>query len=89
MLDHGARPEAAKKYRLNPHRIGDLWVTARKDVVFGHSAREREDLPRTYRSHGSAHELAIPCISYRYAGPLPASAEITTNVDVCRFLYRS
>src|SRR5262245_55720507 len=27
------RDEAAKKYRLNPHRIGDVWVTAVKDVV--------------------------------------------------------
>jgi hypothetical protein len=29
------RAEAARKYRLNPHRIGDVWVTAAKDVVFG------------------------------------------------------
>jgi phosphonoacetate hydrolase len=57
-----SRADAAEKYRLNRHRIGDLWVTARKDVVFGHSARERESLPQTYRSHGSAHELDIPCI---------------------------
>jgi phosphonoacetate hydrolase len=82
------RSEAAKKYRLNPHRIGDLWVTARKDVVFGHSAKEREDLPKTYRSHGSAYELDIPCIIYRYAA-LPGPAEVKTNVDVCRLLYRS
>src|SRR5262245_51888462 len=40
------RAEAAKRYRLNPHRLGDLWVTARKEVVFGHSATEREGLPK-------------------------------------------
>lgn len=80
--------EAAKKYRLNPHRIGDLWVTAAKGVVFGHSATEREDLPKGYRSHGSAYELDIPCVIYRYRGKLPEPAEFTTNVDVCRFLYR-
>src|SRR5262249_40585770 len=51
------RDEAARKYRLNPHRIGDLWVTATKDVVFGPSAEERETLARDYRSHGSSHEL--------------------------------
>jgi phosphonoacetate hydrolase len=84
-----SRSEAAKKYRLNPHRIGDLWVTAKPGVVFGHSAKEQEDLPRTYRSHGSAHELDIPCIIYRYAAALSAPVEVTTNVDVCRFLFRS
>jgi phosphonoacetate hydrolase len=83
-----SRADAAAKYRLNPHRIGDLWVTARKDVVFGHSAGEREALPKTYRSHGSAHELDVPCILYRCAGRVPASTEITTNVEVCRWLYR-
>jgi hypothetical protein len=37
-----SRADAAAKYRVNPHRIGDLWVTACKDVVFGHLASERE-----------------------------------------------
>jgi phosphonoacetate hydrolase len=83
------RAEAAKKYRLNPHRIGDLWVTARKDVVFGHSTDEREALPKTYRSHGSAYELDIPCVIYRYAAPLPDPAALVTNVDVCKFLYQA
>jgi phosphonoacetate hydrolase len=84
-----SRSEAAKKYRLNPHRIGDLWVTARKDVVFGHSTNEHDDLPRTYRSHGSAHELDIPCIIYRYTDKLPAQADMTTNVNVCQCLFRA
>jgi phosphonoacetate hydrolase len=83
-----ARAEAARKYRLNPHRIGDLWVTATKEVVFGHAQREREALPRTYRSHGSVHERDIPCFIYRYAGKLPDRAEFETTVDVCKFLYR-
>jgi phosphonoacetate hydrolase len=82
------RDEAAKKYRLNPHRMGDVWVTAVKDVVFGHSSQEREALPKGYRSHGSAHELDIPCIIYRYQGKLPDPADVRTNVDVCKFLYR-
>jgi phosphonoacetate hydrolase len=82
------RDEAARKYRLNPHRIGDVWVTAAKDVVFGHAAREREALPKGYRAHGSAHELDIPCVIYRYAGKLPDPSDLRTNVDVCRFLYR-
>src|SRR5262249_31328399 len=81
------RAEAAKKYRLNPYRIGDLWVTATKDIVVGHSMTERETLPKGYRSHGSVHELDVPCIIYRYAGALPDKNAITTNVDVCSFLY--
>jgi hypothetical protein len=58
-------------------------------VVFGHSAPEREALPKGYRAHGSAHELDIPCCIYRYAGKLPDPAEVRTNVDVCKFLYRT
>jgi phosphonoacetate hydrolase len=82
------RAEAAKKYRLNPHRVGDVWVTARKDVVFGHCAHEREALPKGYRAHGSAYELDVPCFIYRFAGQLPGPADVRSNVDVCKFLYR-
>src|SRR5581483_2667763 len=81
------REEAARKYRLNPHRIGDLWVSAVKDVVFGHASTEREVLARDYRSHGSSYELDIPCFIYRYAGKLPDADLIRTNVDVCKCLY--
>jgi phosphonoacetate hydrolase len=81
------RDEAARKYKLNPHRIGDIWLTAAKEIVFGHSTQEREQLAKDYRSHGSSHERDIPCFIYRYAGKLPDAGEITTNVDVCKFLY--
>jgi phosphonoacetate hydrolase len=83
------REEAANKYKLNPHRIGDLWLTATKEVVFGHSNEERESLPKSYRSHGSAHELDIPCIIYRFGGVLPHANAIATNVDVCKVLYQA
>lgn len=83
------RADAARKYKLNPHRIGDLWVSASKDIVFGHSNEEREKLAADYRSHGSVHERDIPCFIYRYAGRLPDADEIVTNVDVCKSLYRS
>ena len=82
------RDEAALKYKLNPYRIGDLWVTAKKDFVFGHSKEEREKLAADYRSHGSAHERDIPGFIYRYDGNLPDENEITTNVDLCKFLYQ-
>jgi hypothetical protein len=74
-----SQDEAAKKYRLNPHRMGDVRVTAVKDVEFGHSAEEREALPNGYRAHGSAHELDIPCVFYRYGGKLPDPADVRTN----------
>lgn len=83
------REEAAKKYRLNPYRIGEVWVTAVKDVVFGNCTQEREELPKGYRAHGSAHERDVPCIIYRYTGRLPDPADVRTNVDVCKLLYRS
>jgi phosphonoacetate hydrolase len=82
------REEAAQKYRLNPFRIGDLWITAVRDVVFGHSKDEREKLAGDYRSHGSAHELDIPGFIYRYADALPPADTIATNVDLCKFLYQ-
>jgi phosphonoacetate hydrolase len=82
------RDEAAKKHRLNPHRIGDLWVTATKRVVFGHSKGEREELPKDYRSHGSAHEQDIPCFIHRYAGKLPDRDAFTTNADMAKFLFQ-
>jgi len=82
------RDEAARKYKLNPHRIGDIWLTAVKDAVFGHSNEERETLANDYRSHGSSHERDIPCFIHRFAGKLPDASEVVTNVDVCKFLYR-
>jgi hypothetical protein len=33
-------------------------------------------------------ELDIPCVIHRYAGKLPDPADVRTNVDVCKFLYR-
>jgi hypothetical protein len=83
-----ARHLVSQKYRLNPFRIGDLWITAAKDVVFGHSTDEREKLAGDYRSHGSAHELDIPGFIYRYADALPPADAIATNVDLCKFLYQ-
>jgi phosphonoacetate hydrolase len=84
-----SRDEAARKYRLNPYRIGDLWVTAAKKVVFGNSNEEREELPPDYRSHGSAYERDIPCFIYRYANKLPNEAEFTTGADLAKFLFQS
>jgi phosphonoacetate hydrolase len=82
------RDEAARKYRLNAFRIGDIWVTAKKDIVFGHSKEERETLAPDYRSHGSSYELDIPGFIYRYNGKLPNEDEIVSNVDLCKMLYR-
>lgn len=84
------RDEAAAKYKLNPFRIGDLWATAKPGVVFGPGPgkTEREELPKAYRSHGSAHERDVPGVVYRWAGKLPDKGEVRSNIDLGRFLYR-
>jgi phosphonoacetate hydrolase len=56
------REEAAARFRLRGERIGDVVVTAEKDVVFGDPAEV--EMPPTLRSHGSTHELRIPLIGY-------------------------
>lgn len=43
-----------------PGRIGDLAVPGDKNTVFGNLDAEREDLPASYRTHGSLYETTIP-----------------------------
>jgi phosphonoacetate hydrolase len=53
---------AAKLFHLHPGRIGDLFLLARKDTVFGDLANMREDAK--VRSHGSRYEASVPLIVY-------------------------
>ncbi|MGH8870303.1 MAG: alkaline phosphatase family protein [Actinomycetes bacterium] len=64
------RDEAAARFHLNPHRIGDLAVLGDRDTVFGElpEGEEYEDLPTTYRSHGSLHEQRVPLVRTYDAG---------------------
>lgn len=53
---------AAKLFRLYRPRIGDLFVLARKETVFGDLPELRKNV--TVRTHGSRHEQAVPLIAF-------------------------
>lgn len=80
---------AAERFHLVRERIGDLVVFGDQDTVFGdleHSAYE--ELPASYRNHGSLHEMQVPLAIYNYQRPLPPAEEFRANKDLTRFLYR-
>jgi len=80
------RQKAAEVFRLHPERIGDLVVTGDLDTVFGPMDSKYEDLPATYRNHGSRHELAVLLLAY---GPRVDSSSwerCTHNLDLLRLL---
>src|ERR1700736_4336934 len=82
------REEAASRYSLYPSRIGDIFVFGDKDTVFGDLEQPGEDLPDTYRSHGSTSELDIPLFAYNARG-LPPESYFEHNLDLTRWLYRA
>lgn len=53
---------AAVEFRLYPSRIGDIFVLAKKDIVFTDAIDELEK-EVNIRSHGSRYESRIPLIS--------------------------
>jgi phosphonoacetate hydrolase len=81
------REEAVAKYNLYSARIGDLCVFGDKNTVFGELEQPNSNLPSTYRSHGSMHELDIPLFVYNAKGA-PPSAYFEHNRDLTRWLYR-
>ena len=82
------REEAASRYSLYASRIGDICVFGDKDIVFGDLEQPSEDLPDTYRSHGSISELDIPLFAYNVKG-LPPESYFNHNLDLTRWLYRA
>jgi phosphonoacetate hydrolase len=58
--DAYARSDAARMFRLHRDRIGDIFVLARKDAVFGNLPQIRS--ATKVRTHGSRHEAAVPLI---------------------------
>ena len=82
------REQAASRYSLYASRIGDICVFGDKDTVFGDLEQPSEDLPDTYRSHGSTSELNIPLFAYNAKG-LPPESYFEHNVDLTRWLYRA
>ena len=70
-------------------RIGDLVVLGDKDTVFGELEAESEELPATFRTHGSLHESDVPLVIYNARGELPKANALRNNFDLTRHLYRS
>jgi phosphonoacetate hydrolase len=82
------REEAVFKFDTYGPRIGDLCVFGDRDTVFGEMEQATSELPDTYRSHGSLHELDIPLFIYNAPGAPPASY-FNYNRDLTRWLYRA
>jgi phosphonoacetate hydrolase len=81
------REQSAQCWGLMPERIGHLCVFGDRETVFGEMPSEYEDLPPTYRSHGSPYEQAVPLIIYNYRAALPPAARFTTNADLTHMLF--
>ncbi|WP_190295256.1 alkaline phosphatase family protein [Mucilaginibacter rubeus] len=80
------RAEAAKKYHLPPNRIGDLVVLGDSTTVFGDlETGAEEDLPETYRSHGSVYEIKVPVIILN-AAKMPLDSYFNYNKDLAAWL---
>lgn len=81
-----SKKEAAATYHLMPSRIGDLVVFSDSLSVFGPLETPYEDLPETYRSHGSEYELQVPLIIYN-SPELPKTDYFKYNMDLTRWLF--
>jgi phosphonoacetate hydrolase len=68
--------EAALSFHLHPRRIGDLFVLATDDTVFGDL--EMAEKVVSLRSHGSLHERAVPLVAY---GRRATAMTFTENKD--------
>ncbi len=81
------RQEAAKKYHLMPGRIGDFMVLGDSNTVFGQlNGNVYEQLPDTYRSHGSAYEAETPLFIYN-AKTAPKASYFTANYKLAAWLF--
>jgi phosphonoacetate hydrolase len=81
------RETAARRYHTLPEYLGDLVVNADRCTMFGDMDVPYEELPSSYRAHGSLHEMVLPLIIYNASGFTPAREEIQANKDLTRFLW--
>ena len=83
------RDEAVARYHTLPEYIGDLIVNGDRRTMFGEMDGAFEELPPSYRAHGSMHEMTLPLIIYNAAGTVPDPAELQVNKDLTRFLFNT
>ncbi|MGD9246313.1 MAG: alkaline phosphatase family protein [Desulfobacteraceae bacterium] len=83
-----SRRQAAERFHLVPDLIGDLIATGDRQTMFGEMDTAYEDLPSTYRAHGSLYEMRLPLVIYNSNGSLPSADDFNMNLDLTRFLYR-
>ena len=82
-----SKAEAVKRYHLMAERIGDFMVLADSTTVFGHLENaESEELPATYRSHGSTYEARVPLFVYN-ALHAPSPDYFTANYKLASWLF--
>jgi phosphonoacetate hydrolase len=79
--------EGARRFHLVRERLGDMIVLGDRDTMFGENDRALEDLPGSYRAHGSLHEMTVPLVIHNQGGELPPETEFRHNKDLARFLY--
>jgi phosphonoacetate hydrolase len=83
------KSEAAKKYHLMQGRIGDFMVLGDINTVFGQlNGNAYEQLPDTYRSHGSTYEAQVPLFVYN-AKNAPAAAYFNWNYQLAAWLFNN
>ncbi|THB72855.1 MAG: nucleotide pyrophosphatase [Desulfobulbaceae bacterium] len=83
-----SREQAVDQYHLIADHIGDLIVMGDRRTMFGEMDMEFEELPPTYRAHGSLYEMNLPLLIWNYNDPIPDQSEFNYNLDLTRFLYR-
>ena len=76
--------DAAKVFSLHPDRIGDIFVLADKETVFGTLDVPFEKV--SLRSHGSRHESCVPIIGYN--SPFSVS-DFNYNLDIGKLIVES
>ncbi len=82
------RAEAASRFHLVADHIGDLIVLGDRDTMFGEMEVPYEDLPDSYRAHGSLHEMRLPLLIWNSKAPLPDADAFSYNLDLTRHLFR-
>jgi phosphonoacetate hydrolase len=82
------REAAAARFNLPASHIGDLIVTGDRDTMFGEMDTAHEVLPKSYRAHGSLHEMRLPLLIWNHNGNLPSEDTMHYNFDLTRNLYR-